>query len=459
MEYLILHLICKINIMIEKVLNIFQLINMKKFDEIIYNHFGFETSEITRTIQTQLRIRYTLLIGNSVLYYLMSFSILGKLGLNLLMAIVCSALVTLIIYNLFRHVSIIISNNKSIIHKVTGIYLCLFIAMIFTLVFIPSLQYNSNSLFIKSNNFSLFSISRFWQTLVSQKSNYLLIVALCVLLILTYINITIVYGDSFFATKKIIREQQNINLSQQIKIFDSIQHELGNKIPALKNDLYDLKDYFNLPDRCLYLTESIRQPLPGEDQSEISTVQGLIDRMDRKINYAIATIDSLGSIIKSSPDSFNPEKTNVFEFLSKEIEKANISPNFVRISIEGNKNIRINIDTKQFSFLVQNFISNAVRHGGFENYNKKYYILIKYFQKGNDLIIDFINNGNPLSPDYTIDKFIEPYNYFGDTGNSGLGGYLIAMVVKNHNGKIEIVQNIDVDMEKVVCFRIRLNAK
>jgi signal transduction histidine kinase len=430
---------------------------MNIFNKLVYTHFGFEENDITSSVKSQLRIRYFLLIINSILYYLMTFSLLGRLGLNIFTALISSTLVFLVVYNLFRQFSITTSGNKKIFTKIISIYFCIFLSLFFVLIFIPSLQYKSDILFIKSNKFTLYSIPKFWESLIWKKSNYLLIIAILIFLLLSFINITIVFGDTFFATKSIIKEQKTLSFTKQIQIFDSIQHELGNKIPALKNDLNDLKDYFKNPSRIELLKDPIRSLLPGENQSEISTVEELIHRMERKLSYSIASIDSLGSIIKANPSSFKPELLNLHSYLLNEIEKVNYSKDLVTINIEGDKKISQNIDPIQFSFLVQNFISNAIRHGGFEKIDKKYFILIKIYLNGNYLILDFINNGRLLPPNYTINQFLQPYNHYGKTGNSGLGGYLIDIVVKSHNGKIEIVDITKDNNEFKVCFRLTFN--
>jgi signal transduction histidine kinase len=251
------------------------------------------------------------------------------------------------------------------------------------------------------------------------------------------------------------------SIEEQLKIFSAIQHELGNKIPALKHDLNDLRDFFNSKKNngIDISKEPIRDLLPGEKLTEISTVEELIQRMNKKITYCISSIDSLGSIIKASPNSFKAENQNLFNYLLKEKEKTGFDVLTAKVIVEGDTNINLNIDSKQFSFLVQNFISNAFRHGGFEKFDKEYFILFKFYQKGSEIVLDIINNGNQLSHNYTIKQFLEPYNYHGSSGNSGLGGYLIGIVIKNHSGKIEIVDKISENVEYKVCFRITLPIK
>jgi signal transduction histidine kinase len=254
-------------------------------------------------------------------------------------------------------------------------------------------------------------------------------------------------------------EQKSIQ--EQLRIFSAVQHELGNKIPSLKNDLSDLLDFLtNIKQKDInILDEPIRPALPGEKILEIATLKDLMQRMNKKISYAISTIDSLGTIIKASPNSYLPENINLYDYLTNEAGKRTNDLKNVIIIIEGDKNIHIDIDTKQFSFLIQNFISNAIRHGGFEISVKENFILFKFFKKEDDIILEIINNGVQLDPGYKIEQFLEPYNYFGSTGNSGLGGYLIGVVINNHKGKIQIIDKLYENPEFKVCFRLVLPIK
>jgi len=127
--------------------------------------------------------------------------------------------------------------------------------------------------------------------------------------------------------------------------------------------------------------------------------------------------------------------------------------------VKGDKNVAINLDPVQFSFLIQNFISNAIRHGEFNDSQKTYFVLFDYDVVDEKFVLNIINNGSPLDSQYSIDRFLEPFNHFGISGNTGLGGYLIGIVVKNHGGEIAIVDKLKSDSDYNVCFQISIPIK
>ena len=254
------------------------------------------------------------------------------------------------------------------------------------------------------------------------------------------------------------KEFRTQSLQEQLNIFSSMQHELGNKLPALKNDLRDISDYLSFKNdnkNSGLLSDLIRVPLEGETVAEIDTVGEILQRMENKLTYSIETIDNLGSIIKSDPSKFSPVEVVLMNYLKEECNRhvANFS-NF-KINFSGSDSIKAKIDPRQFSFLIHNFISNAVKHG-FTVTNRKYFILLRLTEDKNHVYIEVINNGNRLPKGYSINEFIKPYSYSGSTGNSGLGGYLIGNVINNHSGKINIEDKTVEDLEFKVCFKITL---
>lgn len=241
-------------------------------------------------------------------------------------------------------------------------------------------------------------------------------------------------------TSEILNEIENRTKStvNQIDIFSSIQHELGNKIPSLKHDLNSIYNYFltkKIETGNDLALDKIRMPLQGEINESIDTLKMVLDRMQNKIAYSINTLASLNDIINSDPTKFNPTAVNLKKYLKEECSKYAFDNKKVSINFIGDDTIIGIIDTKQFSFLIQNIISNAEKHG-FTNPEKEYFILFYIDEYKNNLTIEILNNGNPIDKNYTIEDFKKPYNYIGKTGNSGLGGYLIGNIISNHNGKI-----------------------
>lgn len=237
-------------------------------------------------------------------------------------------------------------------------------------------------------------------------------------------------------------------ITDQITIISSIQHELGNKLPALKNTIDDLK-YFILQTTNtsgdLLMESRIRPTFPGENEKDIDTVKSVFDRIENILNYTISMVDDAGGIINSDPSKFKPQKVKLIEYLKSEIDnfqKVHGQMAKIRFELPDEEGPLMNIDKKQFSKAMNNLINNAIRHG-FTDKNKEYHMV---FQLTPDDLFDILiikNDGNPFTEDFTIEKYKQPYQYAGNNGHSGLGGYIVNRVIENHGGVMDILKDID----------------
>lgn len=273
--------------------------------------------------------------------------------------------------------------------------------------------------------------------------------------------VPIIYFNSLNQNQIEVKRIKKKSSSDQINIFSSIEHELGNKLPALRLDLNAFISYFSenpISSVKGDLEDKIRRPIPGENSANIDSVSDLLFRMENKLKYSIAVISNLKQVILSDPSKFNPRKINIAAFIEKEgnnLIKDN--PN-VSLFFSGRRDIELTIDSGQFSLLVDNLVRNAMRHG-FTDINKKYNITIELEEEKKYINIIFKNNGDPLPPHYTLNSYKEAYNYAGKTGNSGLGGYIVNNVIENHDGFLEILQDVPKEDEFKVQFLIKLPKK
>ena len=65
----------------------------------------------------------------------------------------------------------------------------------------------------------------------------------------------------------------------------------------------------------------------------------------------------------------------------------------------------------------------------------KYFFLI---ERENEVELAIRNNGTNLPTGFLIENYIKPGGIMGSTGHSGLGGYLIGLIVSNHGAKLNI---------------------
>ena len=261
-------------------------------------------------------------------------------------------------------------------------------------------------------------------------------------------------------TQELIK-QKAVAINDQITIISSIQHELGNKLPALKNTIDDLKSFFlhqSDQNSTLSLNAKIRPVLPGEDIAEVDSVGDIFKRVDNIMNYTISMVDDAGGIINSDPSKFKPQKTVLVDYLKSEIEKFKTvhgNPSNIKFIVPTDGGPLMNIDKKQFSIALNNIIQNAIRHG-FSEKNRNYYIVFQIIPDDYFDILIIKNDGKPFTEDMTIEKYKQPYQYSGKNGHSGLGGYLVNRVVENHNGSLDFLNEIDNSDTFKVQFEIKI---
>jgi type I restriction enzyme M protein len=246
------------------------------------------------------------------------------------------------------------------------------------------------------------------------------------------------------------QEAQN----RQARIISSLHHELGNRLPALLTEFKNLKDY--LVDKSdlqepISLDEPIFPIFEGEDPKALENEQlgKVIKRLENILVQAISTIDAAGNIISADKGKMHLEYILMRDFLEELASIYANDPQFaIQIEIEEDdqgKELAIGtiIDKVQLTTALTNLIENAKRHGFVEQ--KKYLIRFKVglSQDKEEVIIEYKNDGKAFPDSFTFEDFISYGNYAGDTGHSGIGGYLINQIVENHEGSLSYRGSVD----------------
>ena len=266
--------------------------------------------------------------------------------------------------------------------------------------------------------------------------------------------------------ERIQREHQLEQLEKHRREFDqdkstymqTIKHELGNKIPAIRNQFADLSNAlqrFSQKKQFFDLTMKIREPLEGEDERDIDSFNDVLKRLEDTLTYTDNMIDSMESVITMDKESMKLESKHIIGFLKK-LEKS-VKLKFPYIDIdtkfEGYKGAREpwHVDPIQFKLLYDNFIQNSIKHG-FRN-DEKHMILIIANKTETKVELKLLNNGIPKLENLSIAEFIKFKHQAGETGNTGIGGFAIGRVVHNHNGSIDFIE----DFSKFPLFSFGLS--
>ena len=152
---------------------------------------------------------------------------------------------------------------------------------------------------------------------------------------------------------------------------------------------------------------------------------------------------NMEGILLAESSFFRPEKTDLANFMRKKFDqlKDHLTFDFF-IGTNGSYlnpgHIQAEIDKMQFEHIVTNVLSNAVNHSN-SSIEGSLKILINLVLIENKIEIHFMNNGEPLPADFTIEDFIGFSRKSGKSTGQGIGGFLINKVTKNHSGQISFM--------------------
>lgn len=274
--------------------------------------------------------------------------------------------------------------------------------------------------------------------------------------------------------QKVEQLREDLNLgkqqaqSKQHKIISSLQHELGNRLPAVLTEIKNLKDYLHdkEEDRSrVQFSEPIFPVFEGEDASSVDSLGTVMSRIEAMLVHSINSLDSTSDIIKADRSKLNLERVKVRDFL-EEIQQtyADDEVFIIRIEVEEDQHgneipIYAPLDKTQMTTLLTNLIDNAKRHG-FSNSLKHYTIHFKVGLSADEqeVVLEYKNDGAAFPSHFSFEDFISYGNYAGNTGHSGIGGYLVHQIVDNHNGNIAYRPPLDPHDPFKIHFEITLPA-
>ena len=241
-----------------------------------------------------------------------------------------------------------------------------------------------------------------------------------------------------------INEQLKRSYETQLKIVNSIQHELGNKLPIVKFSVSDLETHLiNLSEKGeININAKIRQPFEGEIAENIASIQTLINVIDMELQNSVLIVQNMGAIVQTDGGKTKKIPTIINDFIKDDLKYSKRQfPKNIRIEIDG-ENVAVNLDQSQFKILLDNIYKNAIRHSFIDN-DKQYNFKIHINGKKNKVQIIFMNNGEPFPEIMNTSSYTELNEFYGETGNSGIGGYLIGQVIRNHNGDLSIDKRLE----------------
>jgi type I restriction enzyme M protein len=238
------------------------------------------------------------------------------------------------------------------------------------------------------------------------------------------------------------QEAQN----KQTRIISSLHHELGNRLPAILNEFKNLRDYIKdkaVSSEVVNLDEAIF-PFFDEDiiDNGADNLGQVLHRIESMLIQSISAIDAAGNIVNADRERMNLEYNDLVEFL-EDFAKLYSAEKGFNISIESvpdEKGYRIPlktlIDRNQMTTAFSNLIENAKNHGFKDKKKYRVNFRVALSEDKKEIIIEYKNDGRGFPRNFSFQDFISYGQYAGDSGNTGIGGYLIHQIIENHDGSL-----------------------
>lgn len=205
------------------------------------------------------------------------------------------------------------------------------------------------------------------------------------------------------------------------------KHRLSNEVMPVRMAVERLERFVTAPSEGVKMSSVI-----GKATSQ--TVGDLFRNLRASIHNIEVEIDNL---TKSETVGELLEILDVELFIReycKEVASKYNRPFAIDVKVE-DENLKIRISRKSFIELLENVISNAVRHGFTDDNRCDYKVLITLsMTKDGFCRIDIANNGNPISERGRNEYFVRG-SFAGETGHTGIGGARVFEICEEANGK------------------------
>lgn len=222
------------------------------------------------------------------------------------------------------------------------------------------------------------------------------------------------------------------------------EQEADAKRLGVKQNLSDLEHMLGPTQLKINKIISRMEKLTPDSERLTILVKSLKDNvgyMNRIIHYTNAPIDS---------ETFNMKSCDIYNFVEG---YANSWRNYggpyfdLQLCNEMDGTVMVNCDTTMLTVMFDSILSNAARHGFRKNKNHTAHnelqvtlSLVEYKERP-FVCLSFANNGDPIADGFTIRDYISKGRYSAKTGRSGLGGYHVYRIAKEHGGYIYLDTN------------------
>lgn len=220
------------------------------------------------------------------------------------------------------------------------------------------------------------------------------------------------------AIKKYVRDLEELN-SHKESVLAILSHDLRSPLSSIIGTARYLKDNFRKMD-------------PG-------TVQEMLDLLHKSSTDELAMLDYLveWARIKYASDTFSPSRINLTEYIDKVFATLNESAsiNTINLHHEVEENTSVFADGKMLLSIIQNIISNAIKHTGTGGT-----ITVKAKTSDGKIIVEVRDTGTGMSQEIMQKLFTPQMKTLsearGKNKGAGIGLLLVKGFLEKNGGEI-----------------------
>lgn len=239
-------------------------------------------------------------------------------------------------------------------------------------------------------------------------------------------------------------ERTPAKVNDEKKLLSSIKHEFANLKAIVDGDVDLIKSFIDrkIKNKSLITWEDTISSKPGA-----RSIDQVFDNISRTLGQMGATFPRLQQIIDFQKENLKKEPAKIVAFIKEQVEQLHNQIIAVKIAYKlngeefrGESDIDVLIDKNQFATVIQNFIFNSMKHGFIDEYSEYSTIVFEVSKSDDELSaeIKMMNNGKPFAENFTLEDF-KSFGVKSESDGSGIGGYLMNQVIKNHGGKLELM--------------------
>ncbi len=220
-------------------------------------------------------------------------------------------------------------------------------------------------------------------------------------------------------------------------------------ILVLRNRKHDINSYVaDIRNRIRGLDKYLRKNGLDKEIYSVRQNKTVGDNMDA----IISSIDLMGQYLDHIADESeygSPVKVDLYEKLQAIEDGQNYTVHFEpdlaslrdNDEDEGKVHAFVSIATSDLDHVFLNIISNAKKHGFVDSTITDYRIeiLLLYDRETDSYVVEFKNNGNPMSEGLDTSRYGTDGAKFGTTKGDGHGGAIVKNTIEHFGGSIEVI--------------------